>query len=190
MVRPLYWLQPGESSLWSVEDAFLLGDHLLVAPVLEQGADSRTVPLPAGRWFDYWTDHVVDGPSNPMVAAELDHVPLFVRAGALLPIAEGDGLTFHLFPPVDGTTDSTLYSDFGDGYGPSRWDSFQVTAGVDSFSLEWNAKGDYPFPQPRVIIALHGASRWDVQIDGQQLPVVDGRLDTAPFERATFRAID
>lgn len=190
LVRPLYWLQPSEASLWTVEDAFLLGDHLLVAPVLEQSAVSRPVPLPAGRWFDFWNGQVHDGPAKPQVTADLDHVPLYVRAGAVLPMAEDDGLTLHLYPPSGGQIVSTLYSDAGDGYGPSRWDTFEVAGETDSFSLEWSTEGDYPSPWPRITLALHGSDRWEAQIDGQRRPVVDGRLSVRPFTQATFRPIE
>ncbi|MCX0242714.1 hypothetical protein NLM26_06125, partial [Streptomyces drozdowiczii] len=51
-VRPLWWSAPGDRELRDCEDAFLLGDALLVAPVLEPGAVRRSVPLPPGRWYD------------------------------------------------------------------------------------------------------------------------------------------
>ncbi|MGA9534025.1 MAG: TIM-barrel domain-containing protein [Anaerolineales bacterium] len=186
MVRPLYWLQPEESDLWSADDAFLLGDNLLVAPILEEGADGRRVPLPAGRWFDFWTDRVYEGPSNLEVSAALDHVPLFVRAGAILPLSDKDGLTFHLFAPDAGGARSALYSDEGDGYGPSRWDKFDVATEGEIFSLEWHSSGDFPFPQPHVTLALHGSHARQADIDGSSRQVIAGRLTTVPFRRATF----
>jgi alpha-glucosidase len=188
MVRPLYWLQPEESGLWSVDDAFLLGDHLLVAPILEQGSDGRSVPLPAGRWYDFWTHDAYDGPSSPDVTAALDHVPLFVRAGALLPRSGDDGLTFHLFAPSSAGTRSSLYSDAGDGYGPSRWDEFAVTAEAEAFSLDWSSSGGFPFPQSQVTLAVHGSHAQQVDIDGTSRQLIAGRLMTEPFRRAIFPA--
>ena len=64
---------------------YMLGPWLLVAPVYDEG-DERTVYLPEGRWFDYWTDRAYDGPASLRVQAPLNTLPLFVRAGAIIPM--------------------------------------------------------------------------------------------------------
>jgi alpha-glucosidase len=63
-----------------VEDEFLWGDSLLVAPVVRKGAQRRRVYLPAGEWTDRWTDRRYEGPRHVTVAAPLDRIPLFRRA--------------------------------------------------------------------------------------------------------------
>ncbi len=64
VVRPVWWAAPEERALRDCEDAFLLGDALLVAPVLEPGADRRAVRLPRGRWYDTATERVYEGPAR------------------------------------------------------------------------------------------------------------------------------
>ena len=56
IVRPLFWNRWEEMNLWEVEDAFMLGETLLVAPILEEGAQARDLTLPAGTWFSFWDD--------------------------------------------------------------------------------------------------------------------------------------
>lgn len=73
-----------------VLDAFLFGDDLLVAPVLERGATAREVAFPEGRWVDWWTGEVLDGPGVRTVEAPLDVLPLYARAGALVPMLPAD----------------------------------------------------------------------------------------------------
>jgi alpha-glucosidase (family GH31 glycosyl hydrolase) len=81
IVRPLFLNYPGEAETYALEDQYLLGDDLLVAPVLEPGLQQRPVYVPAGAWRYYWTDEVYEGPGRVDVPAPLHRIPLFVREG-------------------------------------------------------------------------------------------------------------
>lgn len=86
-MRPLFFDFPDDPDASKIEDAFLLGPDLLVAPVLEAGALSRDVYLPAGtRWRDAWTDKAYEGGQTLTSKAPLERIPLFLREGANLPI--------------------------------------------------------------------------------------------------------
>jgi alpha-D-xyloside xylohydrolase len=86
-MRPLFLGHPDDPAAWDVEDEFLLGPDLLVAPVLHAGARSRTVYLPAGTdWVDPRTGATHAGGTTIEAAAPLDTVPVFVRAGADVPL--------------------------------------------------------------------------------------------------------
>lgn len=91
---------------------FTLGPDLLVAPVYEQGATSRKVFLPAGKWINYWTGKIVKGNSEKLVNASLDKVPLFVKQGSIIPMREyassiekgnNNTLILQVYPGADGT---------------------------------------------------------------------------------------
>lgn len=90
-VRPLWWKSPGDRALRGCGDAFLLGDALLVAPVLEQGAVRRRVRLPRGLWYDTATGAAHRGRSTVELDAPLGRTPVLARAGAVLPVAGADG---------------------------------------------------------------------------------------------------
>ncbi|MFF9347633.1 glycoside hydrolase family 31 protein [Streptomyces sp. NPDC014734] len=90
-MRPLWWGAPGDRALRECEDAFLLGDALLVAPVLEPGADRRAVRLPRGRWYDTATGEAYEGPGQVLLDAPLSRVPVLARAGSVLPVRDVDG---------------------------------------------------------------------------------------------------
>ncbi|NEY36061.1 glycosyl hydrolase, partial [Streptomyces sp. PRKS01-65] len=90
-VRPVWWPAPEDRALRDCEDAFLLGDCLLVAPVLDEGAGRRVVRLPRGRWYDTATERAYDGPARVVVDAPLSRIPVFARAGAVLPVRGEDG---------------------------------------------------------------------------------------------------
>ena len=102
IMRALAWHFPGDPVAVSAGDQFLLGSSLLVAPVLRQGATARSVYLPAGNWFDFWSGQIHYGRQHVLAHAELAVLPLFVRAGSLIPLA---ALRQHTRP----TEDSTIY---------------------------------------------------------------------------------
>jgi alpha-D-xyloside xylohydrolase len=88
-MRPLFLEFPDDERAWEVDDAFLLGPDLLVAPVTAAGARERAVHLPAGaRWTDAWTGREHPGGQTVTVAAPLERIPLFVRDDARLPLHE------------------------------------------------------------------------------------------------------
>ena len=76
-----------DETCWDVDDQFMFGPDLLVAPVLEQGADDRSVYLPAGaKWTDAWTGASVPGGTVLTAGAPLERIPIFLRDGARLDI--------------------------------------------------------------------------------------------------------
>jgi alpha-D-xyloside xylohydrolase len=89
---------PDDAALAAAPYELFFGEDLLVAPVVEAGAQSRQVTLPTGSWVNYWTHEIVTGPATVSVAAPLDTLPLFVRAGAILP---------ELAPDVDTLAPAT-----------------------------------------------------------------------------------
>ena len=89
-MRALFLEFPQDPVCWTIADQYLLGPDLLVAPVLEAGATSREVYLPAGAlWRDAWTGESLCGGQAHRCPAPLEHIPLFLRDGAQLPIAAG-----------------------------------------------------------------------------------------------------
>ena len=104
-------------------DEYMFGPAFLVAPVTEQGATMREVYLPAGSdWYNFWTNERVHGGQRIAVAAPIDTLPLFVRAGSILPLGSPVESTedkqnierLRVYPGRD--TDFTLYNDDGASY--------------------------------------------------------------------------
>jgi alpha-glucosidase (family GH31 glycosyl hydrolase) len=82
LMRPLYFDHPHDAEVWRTEPQWMLGSDLLVAPVLEEGAETWPVYLPEGRWTDVWTGETLDGARRVRVEAPLDRIPVFAREGA------------------------------------------------------------------------------------------------------------
>ena len=85
-MRPLVLDYPCDSHVHNLGDEYLFGPEILVAPILDEGTRERTVYLPAGVWFDFWSDARHSGDRFVRVQAELDSMPLFVRQGAIIPM--------------------------------------------------------------------------------------------------------
>jgi alpha-glucosidase len=186
-VRPLFWADSRDRALWSVDDAFLLGDALLICPVVTEGARSRTVALPEGQWYDFWTDAPIDGGTTVQLAAPLETIPVLVKAGSIVPMEDGTALILHLYPPASGEGSGMIYSDAGDGDGASRIDRFRLIRQENGLELIWDPQGDYPFPYETVQIQLHGLVFQQAQIDGQEMTLDDQSLHCPPsFQHIHF----
>lgn len=92
-IRPLLWHWPDDAEAVNADDVFMLGPDVIVAPVLEEGATTRAVYLPAhpGGWICFHTARVYAGGQHHTVPGPLGTLPLFVRNGAVLPLADGEG---------------------------------------------------------------------------------------------------
>jgi len=114
---------PGDAKTADIRDEYMLGPALLVAPVTEQGATNRAVYLPAGTdWFNWWTGERIKGGQTIDAAAPIDTIPLFVRAGSIVPLGAPVESTHEkqaiakvrIYPGADA--DFTLFDDDGQTY--------------------------------------------------------------------------
>jgi len=121
LARALVLEFPNDPHVSNLSSEYLWGEHLLVVPVTRAGVTQVEVYLPAGEWVDFWTDRLYAGPQAFEAEAPLERIPLFVRRGAILPLAPvrlhtddfpPDTLFLHIYP-TDSSTAFTLYEDDG-----------------------------------------------------------------------------
>lgn len=178
VLRPPFMLESSPSpALRAVEDCYLVGD-ILVAPVLDKGAVGRSVTLPKGLWYDYWTNEPVRGGISIDVTAPLERLPLFIKAGAILPMRslEPGTLSLHVFP---GNAENVHYEDHGDGrafeLGDYRWIYMScVWDGGDArFVITRRTAGRYEPPYKRVRVEVVGlqSEPAEVKLDRGRAPV-------------------
>jgi len=140
IMRPLVMDFRADIRAQNIGDQYLFGPELLVNPVTEPGATSRHVYLPDAKWYGFWTGNATQGGKAFEVAATLEHIPLFVRAGSILPLGPdveyatekaADPLELRIYPGADGSF--TLYEDENDTY--------HYESGVYStIQFDWNDK--------------------------------------------------
>lgn len=87
IIRPLVMHEQENVFTHSIQEVFTFGDKILVAPVTNQGATAKNVYLPAGCWYNYWTNEILKGGREHLVNAPLDSMPIFVKAGSVIPEA-------------------------------------------------------------------------------------------------------
>ncbi len=119
-LRPMFLEFPEDENLAATDDQFLFGADLLVAPVLREGETTRSVYLPKGEWYDYWTGRRYAGGAKSKIPVTLDSLPLFVRSGAFIfrqPVVqhtgEMPGKPLHVLVAPASQSETTLYEDDG-----------------------------------------------------------------------------
>lgn len=162
-------------------DVFLFGDDLLVAPVVTQGAISRTVPFPPGNWMDWWTGEVIAGNQELEVPAPLETLPLYLRQGAIVPMLRP---TIDTLSPTDQTdrvdsyetTPGVLYvlAYPGGSSSFSVFDGMSLAMTPDEGSLQLQQSDGSEFTQGTVweLCRIESAEGISVHMDGEEVPVL------------------
>jgi alpha-glucosidase (family GH31 glycosyl hydrolase) len=123
VMRGLWLHYPDDPAAVARGDEYLWGRDILVAPVTEQGADSRRLYLPRGVWYDFWTNERQEGGREITRSVDLETTPLYVRAGCILPCDPvkqytgeqvNEPLTLSIYPGADGSF--LLYEDDGSSF--------------------------------------------------------------------------
>ncbi|MCU0548215.1 MAG: glycoside hydrolase family 31 protein [Leptolyngbya sp. Prado105] len=187
IVRPLFWLDWQNASLWDVDDAFCLGNQLLIAPIVEAGVKARSLYLPKGSWYSFWNDTLSEGEQSIEVEASLEELPVFVKAGTVLPMEKEGQLILHLYPLATGESESYMYSDAGDGYEAGRVDRFHLSRTATDIEVSWNHDGTAQLFYATVQLQLHGITATQAWIDEQAVVVQGQQLDCQQFQRARFQ---
>jgi alpha-glucosidase/alpha-D-xyloside xylohydrolase len=194
IMRALWLHHADDAAAVARGDQYLWGRDILVAPVTEKGATTRTLYLPRGRWYDFWTNEVVEAGAAAGVGAggreitrpvDLETLPLYVRAGAILPTGpvkqytdeQVDGpLTLTIYPGADGSF--LIYEDDGKSFDHRKgaWTGIELTWQDASRRLTARlAPGSRMLtPRRRLAVRLAGASAQptkDAVFDGRELIV-------------------
>ena len=176
LIRALCLAYPRDQDATLIDDAYLWGDHFLVAPVHQQGATTRDVYLPEGDWYLFGDSRKMSGATVVKVDAPLSTMPLFVKAGAIVPMSpvmqhtgefDRDAVTLRIYPGADGHF--TWYDDDGISYRHEN----EMFMEMDCFwneklrmlTLTLNAAGRMP-PPAGVLVELAGSRAKRVALKG------------------------
>jgi alpha-D-xyloside xylohydrolase len=158
-MRPLVMDFRTDVRAQNVGDEFMFGPAILVSPVTEPGATSRWLYLPKASWYDFWSGSRARGGLDVDAAAPLDRIPLYVRAGSIVPLGPemeyadekaADPIELRVYRGADG--DFTLYEDENDNYDyekgafatiPIHWDDAQQQLRIEA------REGSFPGMLPR-----------------------------------------
>jgi alpha-glucosidase len=190
IMRQLFLYDPSDEKAMDSTPAgenneFLFGEDLLVAPVVTEGEFQRKVYLPNGTWYDFWSDEVYSGPKSVMVDAPLACIPMFARAGAIIPMrqvvqhvneAPIDPLTFEIYP--ESHSSRQYYEDDGTSYNYRKGIYLLETVGVDDVGTAVrieisNHSGSYHPASRSLVLKIHGlhSSPRQVEVNGREITV-------------------
>src|ERR1700730_2735734 len=191
--RPLVFDYQYDPTVRDVDDEFLLGPDLLVAPVVNAGVTARHVYLPPGSWYDWHTGDLIDGSRFLLAQTPMDRIPIYARGGAVIPMwpeappsAAGhhpSAIELHLFVPgADGAHQSFLQEDDGIKHlfldGARYRTQFKLTRDRGEVRLTAEVEGEgYPeFAREAFHLVIHGASPDTVRLDGTELRRAGGHF--------------
>jgi alpha-D-xyloside xylohydrolase len=169
ILRHLVLQYPEDPRSATAEYQYLLGESLLVAPVIEQGAVTRKLYLPKGDWLNYWTGDHLSGGTDVTVAAPLDQIPIMVRAGSILPfLPEKETATLNWSDPnllagplvwkaYPGKLSNTSTFTLPDG----------TTATLQTTQTKLTITGASPNVRPYEVTVTTTAAPTSVQLDGK-----------------------
>ncbi|OCB74808.1 glycoside hydrolase family 31 protein [Flavobacterium crassostreae] len=155
MLKPLVYYDQEDIQTHYRNDEFIFGNQILVCPILEPNSSGRRMYLPRGSWYNYWTNERVSGGREMWVDTKFDEIPLFVKAGTILPKypvqqyveeLEFDVLTLEVYYK-EGIEKSVVYEDAQDGYdykkGRYSFLTFQVIGRDNEVIIQLHKEGKF-----------------------------------------------
>ncbi|MGJ8737301.1 glycoside hydrolase family 31 protein [Zobellia laminariae] len=187
MLLPIVCYDQEDTQTHFRTDEFIFGEQILVCPIQEPNAKGRRMYIPRGDWYNYWTDEVVEGGKEKWVVADIDKVPLFIKAGAIIPKYPvqqyvGELEIKELILDVyftEGTENSTVYEDAEDGYayenGKFSLRNFKLLGKEKEMTIQQFKDGAFITTYETFKIKLHGLpfKIGKVEIDNEKTTIKD-----------------
>jgi alpha-glucosidase (family GH31 glycosyl hydrolase) len=166
LMRALVFDYQDDGYVYVIGDQYLLGQHLMVCPVTTKGAQTRTVYFPEGEWYDWWTGKKYNGKQYANVLSPLDTMPIFARAGAIIPMQPAmnyvgekrvDTITLDIFP---GNGSFALYEDGGDdlGYQQGNFCTTNISVRQNRISID-QPQGKFKPSAHKYLVKFHAAKK-------------------------------
>ena len=180
LMRALWLNYPEDAKAVSIEDAYMFGENLLVAPVLESAAEKRQVYLPHGLWRDFWTSEQVQGGILVNRGVDLETLPIYVKAGSIVPTGpvkqfalepSTEPIKLTIYSGADGQ--ASFYEDDGQSFAYERGDftCLELRWTESSRSLHINPCNGTLARNRRFRVALANGPEQVVMFDGKELNV-------------------
>jgi oligosaccharide 4-alpha-D-glucosyltransferase len=176
LVSPLYYYFSDDMNAVNVNDEFMRGHEILVAPVLEKNATTRKLYLPKGEWYNFYSDEKIAGEKWVDENVDLNHIPVFIKAGSFVPMIDKkiirttkdcktDSLIWNYYPSQKASS-FTMYDDDGESKNSISAKHFElITSSVlysnHIYHFHFSSNGGYFKGQPisrRIVLKMHGLS--------------------------------
>ncbi len=184
VMRPLVLEYPTDENTFNLSDQFMIGDNVIVAPIMTPTTNHRVVYLPEGNWVNYWTEEMLIGNKHHLVEAPIDILPIFIKEGTIIPhgtikqstaIPE-DEITYHIYLGDKTEASYRLYEDDGTTFRYESGDTFEqeVTCEKDGKTISISVKesnGTYdPTWSKETFVLHHCEGDLEVMVNGEEIP--------------------
>lgn len=199
MLKPLVYYDQEDIQTHYRNDEFVFGNQILVCPILEPNALGRRMYIPRGNWYNYWTNEKVKGGKEIWVDTKFDQIPIFVKAGAIIPKypvqqyvgeLEFDELTLDVYYK-EGKEKSVVYEDAQDGYdykkGRYSFLSFQATGKEKELIIQLHKEGKYDTNYTKYKINLIGLP---FKVKMIEIDNVEVSFDRNTLENESYLIVD
>jgi oligosaccharide 4-alpha-D-glucosyltransferase len=135
LVKPLFYLETENEKLLNYSDAYLFGDAFLVAPIVQSGVKEKKLIFPKGEWYNFFTDELIVGGKEVLVAVEKENIPVFVKAGSIVCTTTDfnstdyypQDLTVHYYLAANTQSSTKLFEDDGADFNSISDEKYQLT---------------------------------------------------------------
>jgi len=182
VMRPLVMEYPDDENTYSLFDQFMVGDNVIVAPIMQPAQTVRSVYLPEGNWIHYFTGETFEGGKYHLVEAPLEQMPIFVKQGTMIAHGEvkrntkekDESLTLHYYYGPDTRYEFALYDDDGESFayqdGEYFRKSIRISADPEAVYLEVKEEGNYRPDWKELKLAVHnGKEGLKIYLNGKAL---------------------
>lgn len=188
MLKPLSFIDSDDEKTLGKTDEFMLGDHLLICPILEPKTKERKVYLPQGNWYHYYTNKLEKGKKEIHTKVTSDFIPVFIKAGSVIPhfpimqyVGEKEIKEVELkIYYKKGELKSIFYHDAGDGQDYKNNDfrlaTFSLEGTVNTLMIQQKIKGNYQASFTTYKIHLIGFPSVlnELKVDGEIMEINNG----------------
>ena len=199
MLKPLVYYDQEDIQTHYRNDEFVFGNQILVCPILEPNSVGRRMYIPRGLWYNYWTNEEVKGGKEIWVDTKFDQIPIFVKAGAIIPKypvqqyvgeLDFDELTLDIYYKA-GKEKSVVYEDAQDGYdykkGRYSFLSFQMTGKDKELIIQLHKEGKYDTNYSKYKINLIGLP---FKVNTIEIDSVEVSFDRNTLEKEGYLIVD
>lgn len=171
IMRPLVLEFPNDARAFDSNDEFLVGENVLVAPIVTRSSRARSVYIPEGNWYDYWRGTKHSGSKDILVEAPLDEIPLFIKEGSIIPLTNkkskanqvDENYYLHIYAKDEGKIETVLFEDDGYSFNYKNGERFELHVTVEfaneNVLVTLDGKGDYTPNWKKVHVIVHGTKK-------------------------------
>lgn len=187
VMRPLMLEYPADEKTYQLYDQFMIGNNVMIAPIMQPGVTDRAVYFPEGTWVDYFTGEEYTGMKTHLIHAELDMLPMFVKKGTFVahsPVKQStmqtqDQLILHVYANEEGEYSTVFYDDDGETYEYENETNMKlpitVVSQTDRVDLQFGERtGSYVPNYNNVDVYIHGLKQnQELTINGESVKGTD-----------------